>query len=171
MNLELMAMRWLRFEQKCMIVIMGRTPREICGLPDVLGVNCNRFATEVEIKRSMADFRADGKKRCRTNRDYYIQKMPKHFYYLVPKALSEKVLAELPSWAGLLTVAERGGFRPIRVIQPSPVNKQSERYTIKECVRLAQKMGNQIISSEESRESIIAYTRPYEPYWQEDYSV
>lgn len=162
-------MRWLRFEQRCMIVICGRTPREICGLPDVLGVKCSRYATEIEIKRTFSDFRADARKHCRVNREHYKNRMPKQFYYFVPGALYQRVLAELPPWAGLMTVNDGVS---VEVVRTAPVNNDSQRYSVRECVKLAEKLCNQIVSSEEARESVTSQFRwGHEPYWKPDFEI
>lgn len=169
MNLELMAMRWLRFEKKCMIVIRERTPRICMGEPDVLGVTCNRYLTEIEIKRTVADFRCDQKKRHRINRCIWLQHSPKLIYYLVAEDLKDRVRNILPEWAGLLYATERGR---IFVERSAPVNHDSKRLSIKECVRLAHLMANHLLSAEESCESIITRWRcDHEPYWQVDYEI
>jgi len=147
-NLELMAMRWLRYEKRLPIVVRERSPRYFyCGQPDVLGVSESRYMTEVEIKRSRSDFYADFQKRSRRNREVMLKFFPKQFYYLVPENIAATVEAVLPDWAGLLVAGEDGWYGA-KVIRVAPVNKLSQRLTLNECVRLAHQMGNYVLSTE-----------------------
>lgn len=85
-NLELLAMRWLRWEKRCIIVLTERSPRaQSCGEPDVLGITKDRYMYEIEVKRTISDFRADSDKPSRKFRDdgWRAPKLPKQFYYLV----------------------------------------------------------------------------------------
>jgi hypothetical protein len=149
-NLELLAMRWLRWEKRAVIVVNERTPREYpCGLPDVLGVLCSRHLIEIEIKRSFSDFKADFKKGSRRNRDLYPNKFPKQFYYLVTPDIMEKVEPLLPSWAGLMRWPVDGDVQQVHVIRVAPTNKDAARLTPKECAKLVYKMANQIVSMSE----------------------
>lgn len=150
MNLELMAMRWLWLEKNCHYVLEQRSPRYMIGLPDVLGVTANRHLTEIEVKRSVSDFRADAKKHHRQNRDLYLKSQPKQFYYLVPRHLKEKVEHLVPEWAGLMINSE-SGFT-CEVVKPAPVNKEARRLSIKECVKLPRCMTNHMMSAIEKNE-------------------
>lgn len=152
-NLELLALRWLKWERRCMIVLRERSPREtICGRPDVLGITRARFMIEIEIKRSMADFRADGKKDARRRREQNGLEplFPRQFYYFTPRKLAETIGPMIPPWAGLMTVSEYDGPLVLRV---APSNHASKRLTIKECVQLAYLQSNYIVSLEEAREA------------------
>lgn len=174
MNLELIAMRWLRFEKRCMLVMTERSPRVwSCGRPDVIGVTCARYVIEVEVKRSLSDFRADGRKRHRIVREHYLERMPKLFYYMVPVALRDAVLAELPEWAGLLTPPS--GRYWIDVVRESPTNKASKRFTVKECVQMAHLLSNNAISAHERAENFKSNWEqgyhPYAPLWAMDYQI
>lgn len=165
MNLELMAMRWLRFERRHVIVIKERSPRAWpCGRPDILGITTARHLTEIEIKRTVADFKADAVKPTRRSREFYLSKMPKLFYYLVPISIADKVAPLVPAWAGLLKAGENG---VVYVVKEAPRNEHSKRLTVKECARLVLMVSNQIISTETSRESLVGGFRyGHEPYWQ-----
>jgi hypothetical protein len=101
-NLELMAMRWLWLDRNCHYVLRELSPRYSLGKPDVLGVTKDRYLTEIEIKRSVSDFRSDSRKWCRRNRDLNLKSMPKQFYYLMPSTLADKLVSEIPDWAGLV---------------------------------------------------------------------
>lgn len=157
MNLELLAMRWLRWEKRCIIVLTERSPRaQSCGEPDVLGITKDRYMYEIEVKRTISDFRADAEKPSRKFRDdgWRTPKLPKQFYYLVPSKLAEKVNGELPDWAGLMRGPEDGDVCQVHVLRKAPVWKPSMKLTPKECSYLVLKMANQILALAELNESI-----------------
>lgn len=166
-----MAMRWLRWKKNCVLVLTERSTREwACGRPDVLGITCARYMIEVEVKRTIQDFRADSKKRCRTTRHLYPEYSPKLFYYAVPPELVS-LETELPAWAGLLSVPERRSWG-LEVIRAAPVNQESRKLTVKECLRIAHLMSNEIISAHEHTESIICNWRAgHEPFWGQDFEI
>lgn len=169
MNLKLMVMVWLRFERRCPIVIRERSPRVVvCGRPDVLGVTKNRYLIEVEIKRSMSDFRNDQQKSSRRTRDLYLTRAPRQFYYMAEPSLAEKIKPELPPWSGLITTK----FQTVVVIVPAPVNRDSVKLTIRECIALAHLMANHIIAVEEKIESILyQYRAGWSPCWGINYEI
>jgi hypothetical protein len=144
MNLELMAMRWLWLEKNCHYVLEQRTPRYQIGLPDVLGVTKDRYLVEIETKRTASDFRADFKKRHRAARDFYISKQPRQFYYLMPRELAKKLKDEIPAWAGLMQ--NHDNEFSVEIVKIAPVNKASERLSIRECVKMARCMTNHMMS-------------------------
>ena len=146
LELELAAMRWLWLDKNCHYVLRERSPRPIMGLPDVLGVTAARYLTEIEIKRSVGDFRADSDKPCRRRRNDFIKRMPKFFYYLIPPGLVEKLRPEVPEWAGLLTLNENGG---VSVLIDAPANPDSERLSLREAVKLARAITNYCMSVEQ----------------------
>ena len=172
MNLELMAMQWLRWDRRCMIVLTERSPRQwVCGRPDVLGITCARYLIEIEIKRSLSDFRADAKKSSRLNRMHYLKKHPKQFYYLIPRELLPSVSPIVPEWAGLITGPTPKSFAII-VEKIAPINSDSEKVSIKECLRMVHLVSNQAISEKVSSESIKSNWRyGYEPYWPIEYEI
>lgn len=173
MNLELMAMRWLRWEKRCPIVLTERTPREWAhGRPDILGITCSRYLVEVEIKRTLSDFRADGQKASRQRRHHFQKLVPKFFYYLVPSNLVDRVRPELPPWAGLMRGPVDGEAQSIYVVLKSPTNHDSQRLSLKECVRVAYLVSNEAISARESLESTQSNFRyGHVPYWGLDYEI
>lgn len=138
MSLELAAMRWLWIEQKCLVVLEQRTPCYGVGQPDVIGITPGRFVTEIEIKRSASDFRADFKKPHRINRQYFPSGHPRLFYYMMPSDLGGKLIGEIPEWAGLLKAEENHPYA--EVVKRSPINKESKKLSIKQCTRLARMM-------------------------------
>lgn len=140
MSLELAAMRWLWIEKKCMVVLEQRTPFavHIVGQPDVLAVTPGRHLVEIEIKRSVADFKADFRKLHRVNRDHYLKFMPRQFYYMVDEKLHQDVKHLVPEWAGLLVMTDR--YYVVRLEKSAPVNKLSEKLSVKNCAKLARQM-------------------------------
>lgn len=171
MNLRLMAMRWLRWKKSCAIVLSERSPRVWpCGQPDVLGVTCARFMIEIEIKRTLSDFRADAKKLHRINRELHISRQPKQFFYLAPASLAARIEPELPAWAGLLCPSSDEFY--MRILREAPINRQSKKLSIKECVKLAMQVSNEAISARETAESVVSQWRyGHEPYWGIDYEI
>jgi hypothetical protein len=172
MNLELMAMRWLRFEKRCALILCERSPRSwLCGEPDVLGVTDARYLYEIEVKRTLSDFKADGKKRCRANRQMYIDKQPKQFYYLMPARVATKAEASVPHWAGLM-VPHDHHRHGLKIVKQAPTTSETKRLTIKECVRMAKLLSNFAISACESTESVVSQWRHgHEPFWKLDYEI
>lgn len=146
MTLETMAMRWLWLERKCKIVLEQRSPRYWIGNPDVIGVTGCRQLLEIEIKRSLSDYRADANKHHRlpATRQFHIAEQPRQFYYLAPRNLTDKILAELPHWAGLMRPGEEECW--IEVVKVAPVNAESKKLTLKECVKLARLMTNHMMT-------------------------
>lgn len=157
MNLELSAVRWLQFYKRCPIVIQERTPMFNVGRPDVLGVTKARFLIEIEVKRSLSDFRANRNKGHVANRHLNLHRWPKQFYFLVPQELSERVLPEIPEWAGL-AIDKGCGFE---VLKTSPTNKDAKKLSVRGCVELAHLMGNEIVSLREQLQSFRHNDEPW----------
>lgn len=172
-NLELMAMRWLRWEKRCVIVITERSPRALwCGEPDVLGMTKDRYLYEIEVKRSLSDFRADAKKPSRAwSRNTRPEMFPKQFYYLVPNEMAFKVNGELPDWAGLMRGPGSEDIQCVHVVKSAPNWKPTKRLTPKEAAYLVMKMSNQILSLAEANEAL--HCRTFEDKgwdsWQRNY--
>ncbi len=144
MSLELAAMRWLWLEQNCLVVLEERTPKYGMGLPDVLGVTPGRYLTEIEIKRSRADFQNDFHKPHRiirgvalTNKFIKLPEHPRQLYYMMPPDLAEKLKDQIPEWAGLMTTE---CSTHAKVIKKAPVNKDSTKLDLKSCARLSRMM-------------------------------
>ncbi len=144
MNLEASAMYWLRFEKRCKAVLRERSPRCPYGSrPDVVGIMQSRYVIEVEAKRSMSDFRANGSKIHIRNRvEGHLKRYPRQFYFIVPESLVEKVMPELPGYAGLITPH----YASSKVIVKAPLNYEATKLTWKECVRLGECLSNQMIA-------------------------
>jgi len=152
MNLELMAMHFLRFEKACPVALCERSPRWSNGNPDVLGITKARYLLEIEIKRSVSDFRANAKKRHMIPREnpgefeleHYAPKWPKQFWFLVPCELVKKVEPLVPDFAGLMRGPGRNEIQGVRVVKRAPVNQHSAKLTVKETFQLGHCMANQI---------------------------
>jgi hypothetical protein len=62
-TLEAAAPKWLRYERRCLLACLGRNPLPEMCIPDILDLTPDRRLIEIEIKRTMADFRQNGDKR------------------------------------------------------------------------------------------------------------
>lgn len=107
---------WLRYEQRCYTVAFERSPWPSNYRPDVFGINRHRKVIEVEIKQTVADFRANAEKRLLRWREASGLHLPQKFYFAVPNELIEKVKPFLPSRCGLLAIKSTGRFGPTAVI-------------------------------------------------------
>ena len=94
--IEASVMTWLRYDRGCPIVCVERG-LEWRYRPDILAVTKSRHLIEVEVKRTIADFRANAEKRFP---DVAIRSQ---FYFAVPPDLADRIAAELPDGAGLIT--------------------------------------------------------------------
>ena len=78
------------------IVCMG------CEMPDVWATNCST-STVIEVKTSVADFRNDQKKYCRSEQaEKAGHTLGNYRYYLCPEKIADTLKAELPDGWGLL---------------------------------------------------------------------
>lgn len=142
-NLEMSAMRWLWLQKNCKIVLEQRAPRHCMGEPDVIGVTPGRYLIEIEVKRSAQDFMNDAKKHHRIQRDFTLKHQARQLYYLMPFELAMKMKDRMPNWAGLMA----SKFDPhIEVIIEAPVNRESAKLDLKQCVKLARCMTNHMMS-------------------------
>ena len=135
--MELAAMHWLRYQKGCALITLERQPRHVAwSRPDALGLTVQRELVEVEIKRTVADFKANAKKRHVILRNSFIDRWPHWFYFLVPKALAPALADLRPTWAGLLTFDSRNG----QVVAEAPARRNiaAPRLSLHECVRMAQ---------------------------------
>lgn len=167
MSLELSAMRWLWLEQKCLIVLQERTPKYGMGQPDVIGVTPGRYLTEIEIKRSLSDFKSDFKKPHRVVRMarnprtgeewegmHSATNHPRLFYYLTDQVLAEKIKDLIPEWAGqMVLLNDEHHYNVISIIKRAPINKDSTPLNLKQCARLARQMTAHMMGYAMGRES------------------
>ncbi len=144
----------------CHYVLEQRSPRLFRGVPDVIGITKSRFLIEVEIKRSVADFRNDAKKPHIARRglgvdgwgsDYTLKNTPKYFYYMMPRKIVDKVILEVPEWAGVLVEQENNVTA--MVLKKAPSNNLSERLSIEECIRAVRLMCNHMMTGKMDQET------------------
>lgn len=145
MNLEALAFAWLRIEKRCPLVLMERTPRLYHGRPDVIGVTESRHLVEIEIKRTMADFRANAEKYHIKHREVFLPHFPRLFWFLVPIEIVPKVERECPIYAGILTPSN-SAHPFLHIVKKATPNKDSRRLTVKEVIRTVTLQSNQLLS-------------------------
>lgn len=109
-------------------VYWGLNLRHEC---DLLIVTPARYATEVEIKVTASDVRADKKKR----HDHDSVKI-RRFFFAVPDYLAD--CPDLPEDAGLIKVDSQGHFRQARIVRRPRFNKAARPLTEAEYNKLAQ---------------------------------
>jgi hypothetical protein len=92
---------------------------------DLIIVTPSRWATEVEIKISASDIRAESKKSPWAHRSENIKK----FYYAVPEDLAD--CKYLPQDCGLISVMENPGKYDLvcEIIRPPKINKEAAKIT------------------------------------------
>lgn len=170
-----MAFWWLRHTRRCHIVLFERSPRTLSyERPDVLGVTKARFLIEVEVKRTLADFRANAAKHHIQHRDNYLHRMPKEFWFIVPESICAAVRKELPPFAGLMMFRDdlrpfgREWFMPV---VESPLNIDSKRLSLKDAVKLSYLLANQVLSSEMRADEAWAIVKGRQHHTVEDYAI
>lgn len=145
--LELFALEWLRFHKRCVLVMTERSPREwYCGRPDVLGILPSRHMIEIEIKRTLADFRSNAMKDCMSRRVTMPDRFPRQYYFLVPYHLMNRVGFELPEWAGLMRGPTPECVQQVAIIKRAPINSFAKRLSLDECVRAVGHLTNENVS-------------------------
>ena len=100
---------------------------------DLLVVSHSGYATEIEIKTSLSDLKADLKK-AHGHRSNKI----KYLYFAVPLELRDKALELIPERAGLLVIMPNKYNNDWYVtnIKAPIVNKQARKLTEKELIKL-----------------------------------
>ena len=91
---------------------------------DILIVTKNHYLTEVEIKISLSDLKADFKKK-HQHKDENI----KNFYYAFPEEMKEKALELIPKECGILIAVEKKCSIPYRTIEcyrKPKINKEAK---------------------------------------------
>ena len=138
MTLEAHALHFLKWDKACVVAMFQRGPRRVWGsVPDVIGVTKARYIVEVEIKRTVADFKADADKPHILHRELHLKRWPKQFYYMLPMNLAARI--EVPDWAGLVGV----DLWRRNIIKVAPMNLASQKLSIKDCIKLFRLLGNQ----------------------------
>ena len=169
----------MKFEKRCPLVIHERSPRERhTGQPDVLGITNDRYMLEIEIKRTVSDFRANFNKEHMRNRccdvpeirDAYLKRGPRQFWFLVPEKIRVKIQEQVPDWAGLLIYdPNQGGWGHIQCVKKSPTNQLSEKLSLKDCARLLRNVGNQMYSLMHARHNMIAAGYHIDPHGMDEF--
>ncbi|WP_338949966.1 MmcB family DNA repair protein [Fusobacterium nucleatum] len=88
---------------------------------DILIVSKNQYLTEVEIKISLSDLKADFKKK-HQHKDENI----KNFYYAFPEEMKEKAIGLIPKEAGILIAIKKEDgiqYREIECYRKPKINK------------------------------------------------
>ena len=91
---------------------------------DMLIVTKNYYLTEVEIKISLSDLKADFKKK-HQHKDENI----KNFYYAFPEEMKEKALKLIPKECGILITVEKEcgiPYRKIECYRKPKINKEAK---------------------------------------------
>ncbi len=150
-SLETFAMEWLRYTAGCVLLVNQRSLTwQHSGVPDCVGVKRSRHLIEVEVKRSLQDFKANALKRHVVYRERGLKHFEKHaarqFYFIVPFKLVAKVQPLLPAWAGLLSAPNSFQEQEAHVIVKAPVNDMAERMSLIDCVRASSLQTNMVLS-------------------------
>lgn len=121
---------------------------------DLLIVSKSKYLTEVEIKRTWTDFKADFKKK-HTHQDPKLS----HFYYAVPEKIAQKVFDFL--YVGTLDIRNRWSTSKVEAYTEANVNKcglivykDPDEYNIRGnyCITVrASNLGDYKISDEEEK--------------------
>lgn len=100
---------------------------------DLLVISHSGYATEVEIKISVADLKAD----LRKSHGHRSNKI-KYLYFAVPLELQEKALELIPERAGLIVIIPNKYNNDwyANIIKAPIVNKQARKLTEKELLKL-----------------------------------
>ncbi len=111
---------------------------------DLIVVTQNRYAWEIEIKISVADLKADLKKKhCHESSKI------KRFYFAVPTSLKEKALVLIPKNAGLFIVDETDN-RWVHLVKAPAVNHNARKLNDEEIQKLYELAAMRIWSLKET---------------------
>jgi len=99
---------------------------------DLLIVSKSSYCTEIEIKTSISDLKADLRKQ-----HQHKSNRIKYFYFAIPEGLQEKALPLIPERAGLIIVKQGvGDSNWCEIIKAPIVNNEARALTEKELVKL-----------------------------------
>ena len=134
---------WLRYQRGCYLVAQERGPWSRYGhKPDLLGVDKTRKCIEIEIKRSLADFKQDADKRVWSSRDLWKVAWPSQFYYFVEPLMVDRVRPLLRDGFGLLTFAQTGkptfgGNIEIEIVVAARKQKDAKQLSVLQLCEMA----------------------------------
>ena len=98
---------------------------------DVLIVSMDGYCTEIEIKISVSDLKADFKKK-HGHKDDRIRRL----FYAVPEKMKDITLKLVPEHAGVL-ICKEGAFRDfVECIRGCGINKTAKKLTEKEMINI-----------------------------------
>lgn len=140
-ELEEAAVRWLLLDRKCIAAYTERHPTGY-WLPDAIGILSSLRIIEIEIKRTVADFRQDRLKpnvmQWRAGSDW----RPYQFYYMLPIEIIS-VLPEVPDFAGVIQVRDRW---QIEVVRRAQVNNKANKIRPKSVAKAIRQQSLQVMS-------------------------
>lgn len=133
---------FLRHERRCEIVLIDQESVTLpYTRPDVWGVTLSRRTFEVEIKRTVSDFKANEHKPCVVHREQFLDRWPFKFFFLVPKDIFDRVQPICPPYAGLIWVDQYGKHE---VKKEATANSASAGLKPKHIGKLIKRIGNQM---------------------------
>jgi len=114
-------------------------------------MTARRTVIEIEIKRTMADFRANSRKRCIVHRDGRHDITPEQFYFLAPRSLAPSLVDLMPKGYGLLMPSSRvsrfTGLPLLVCLRPAMKQNPSKVLTMREIVRLLKAQSGTLVSA------------------------
>ncbi len=116
---------------------------------DMLVVSAAGWATEIEIKVTVADLRADRKKA-----HGHLSNRIRLLYFAVPEALQQKALELIPERAGLIIVRPdlaNYNYRKTEVVKTPKPNKTARKLNDKELLKLGKLAAMRIWSLKATR--------------------
>ena len=129
---------WLRYKQRCYIITWERSPwPHARHKPDLVGVTESRHVIEIEIKRTMGDFKQDEEKVIWHQRRMCTFPSPAKFYYMVPPELVEKVRPLLKEGHGLLAWSGESKWSKLPLLEVqkgATTNRLSKPLTLRQMV-------------------------------------
>ncbi len=140
-------MTYLRYDQQAVLLTWERSPWHEHN-PDIFAVFPDRRTTEIEIKRSLADFKKD-KEKYIWNRRKFGQLWPHRFYYFVPPELVDKVTPLLEHGCGLLTKVGRydvTNISKLKVVVKAKVQPTAHKLTTREIVEMAKHQSGAMVA-------------------------
>lgn len=117
---------WLRYERRCVLVCWERTPfgGSHNYRPDICGVTWQLRVIEIELKQTVADFKANREKRGLQWRVWE----PQQFYFFVPPRLVELIEPLLAEADGLLTFGEPDHWGPaVQIVRCAKMHRVASR--------------------------------------------
>jgi hypothetical protein len=129
-DIEIAVAKWYDYRRYFIVpnVSYGLNIHEV----DMLVISPSDWATEIEIKISIADLKADLKK----SHGHRSNKI-KYLYFAIPEELKEKAKGLIPERAGLLIVKEdKYGYTSINKVKTACINKTARKITSDERLQL-----------------------------------